>query len=594
MNYLKTRNFVLFSIFMCTLIVSAQSWPELQAQARTRKREVVVFHNGDTVFAWPKNKAFSLKAFHATLDPINKSNADTVIYCPIFSFGFGVVDIPSVDPLLRRTDDIEYQEGRTVDPRSHWMASCTNVYQAFLDLKTDPLAEVITWGEKQKREVFVALSANSSGCMWWDRTGERYDFAKPPPPYESRNFLFAPFKEQHPELMFGGSTQKNKGVPVISEPPFCRWSGLDYGQEKVRERFFQIAKELCEKYPVDGLCIDFTNEPQLFRAVAWGGKATPNNLRDISQLMARIRDVADKAGRERNRPIMLAVRVPDSVQYCRAIGIDIEAWINSKRIDMVIGGSYVQLNTWDHLAMPCKRNGVKYYASLDESGIRLSHEMGKSEVNQIPRWSIEAYAGRAQEALMSAVDGVAYPEHYAIYRGYWHYRSQIPYAWMNGSREGLKFKDKRYFVTARGDFGHEGWFLQEGAALRKLPPELSPHSAAKIKTNTKASYVIDVWDDLPALARGGVTPTVTLVAKAVVPQGMELEVSLNGRKLEQISKVVQDITYTVPATVARPGKNMVDFRAVGRADKRFHSESTVTLSDAAINIIFADSHERKQ
>jgi hypothetical protein len=58
-------------------------------------------------------------------------------------------------------------------------------------------------------------------------------------------------------------------------------------------------------------------------------------------------DMADAAGLKRGRPVLIAVRVPDSVGYCNAIGIDLLEWLKGDLLDLLIASGYFRLSQWE-------------------------------------------------------------------------------------------------------------------------------------------------------------------------------------------------------------------------------------------------------
>ena len=49
-------------------------------------------------------------------------------------------------------------------------------------------------------------------------------------------------------------------------------------------------------------------------------------------MMQRIREMSEREGMKRGKPIMVAIRVPDSVEYCKEIGIDLETWMEKGEV----------------------------------------------------------------------------------------------------------------------------------------------------------------------------------------------------------------------------------------------------------------------
>ena len=93
---------------------------------------------------------------------------------------------------------------------------------------------------------------------------------------------------------------------------------------------------MCENYDVDGIELDFFRHPQLFKGVANGALATPEELEMLTEFMRRVRKMAETTGAKRAKPVLIALKVPDSVDFCRAIGIDLERWLAEDLADILV------------------------------------------------------------------------------------------------------------------------------------------------------------------------------------------------------------------------------------------------------------------
>jgi GH18 family chitinase len=132
------------------------------------------------------------------------------------------------------------------------------------------------------------------------------------------------------------------------KPAHGHWTALDYGQEKVRDLVYRLVEEVCTNYEVDGLELDFWRYPVLFRTVAEGSRAGDAEREAFTDLMRQIRKTADRIALQRGEAILIAVRVPDSVGYCRDMGIDIETWL-TRGWDQAPGGDRHEVE-WKDLA----------------------------------------------------------------------------------------------------------------------------------------------------------------------------------------------------------------------------------------------------
>lgn len=531
----------LASLFIAGLAMAEMpdaEWRLAREKALNRKREVIYNNDGNEPYLWPTNQPFSIAAFlDMRTTPVLGSQVDSVFYCPVSSgFGFLTANIPSADLMLRDLSTVKHLAGKK------------NVLQDFLDLGTDPVREVVSWCRTNGFEVFVTLRVNDTHDQGTDQTRVGPPYAYP------GNALFSPFKIQHPEFLMGSCTNK---------PPSGNWSAVDFTHAEVRERFFRMCSDLCTHYDLDGLDLDFMRHIQLFKSVAWGGVASEEERAALTATLRRIRAAAEQAGRARGRPILLSVRVPDSVGYCSDVGIDLEAWLKEGLVDLVAGTSYFQLNPWSYLVDLCRPYKVRVIASLDES--RLPESAGLKRSTQA------TYRARAMAARRAGVDGVSYFNRFSA--------AEIR-SLMWGSLEKMKLHDKRYFVSYRGARSSysANALLKNGlrhAALR----ELSVKNPATLRPGASESYPLWIGDDMAALEREGLKPACRLTAEAVVPEGCALHVEVNGHPAAFVQTEGAFFRYDLQPEWLVCGENQLRLRASG-------DKGTVVVRDLAVDVTF--------
>jgi len=134
------------------------------------------------------------------------------------------------------------------------------------------------------------------------------------------------FKEKHPELLHG----KNHHPEAIYASK-KDWSyAWDYSHDKVRAHFLALFQEWMQ-YEIDGIELDWQRSPCLFPP---GKEVAGAPL--LTDFVTKLRAAADASGEKRQRPVQLAVRVPQSLDLCRAAGIDVKTWIERGLVDVVI------------------------------------------------------------------------------------------------------------------------------------------------------------------------------------------------------------------------------------------------------------------
>jgi len=194
---------------------------------------------------------------------------------------------------------------------------------------------------------------------------------------EEKAFLISEMALEHPE----------RWVPRGS----CGcWYGADYGREDVREKVFEIIADICERYDVDGIELDFLRGPLFFRENAEGKPDVGQANRDkMTELVRRIRRMTEEVGMRRGRPIVIAARTPDDVEMAKALGLETPLWLEEGLIDILIMGAAWRVRPWKETVALAHSHGVPLYANATESG--APHEVIR---------------GRALAAWSAGADGI--------------------------------------------------------------------------------------------------------------------------------------------------------------------------------------------
>lgn len=136
------------------------------------------------------------------------------------------------------------------------------------------------------------------------------------------------FWREHPQYWLGDSND-----PPSATNDHSRL--FNYLLEPVRDYYFAILQELCTKYDVDGVELDFQRYPKFFAT-----DKVEEGTKIMTEFVRRIRTMTDRIGQERHKAIRLCVRVPETLAKCQRIGLDIPAWDAQGLVDMVNVSSY--------------------------------------------------------------------------------------------------------------------------------------------------------------------------------------------------------------------------------------------------------------
>jgi len=528
------------AILSACLLTSA---PTLAATGRTMYHYVAY----EAAF-WPKSAPVKAGEYEKIeLAPIAKLPFDTLVFAPVFGFG-------SMAGLLQNATYPKHQP----QADSRWMRNWKNAMPELARAGIDPIAETVKWCRKNKKEAVVALPVNLTvhGAR---PTSER-------PLNSWYGYLWPEFKTANPDctMDLGGKEKVAFGNPVC----------VDYAQTKVRDKFAAIACEIAAKYDIDGIMVDFAMDPVLFRSVAAGGTAAPKELTLITEMMQRVKSACKAASGRLNHPVALAARVPDSVGYCRDIGIDLQGWLDAKLLDYVALGARFQLNRWNAVGDLAIKAGVPYYASFTQSGITVYNDSGYSgDDERLPRNHRDVCNARMADAFLCKAAGCMYTMGF-------HWEIQFPRSLCEPyDAQRNRTADKRYFVSYTNDRAAES-YLKDGFKYR-VPPSLLSGSPVELSKGL-AKFRIEVWDDFAALAKDGIVPAVTLVTECALPSGVEADVTFNGKPVKSFKKRAGTQLYELQPSQVKLGGNEVTVKAKGKNRRG----QTARLGNIAVEVRF--------
>lgn len=134
----------------------------------------------------------------------------------------------------------------------------------------------------------------------------------------------------------------------------------NFAFKEVRDYKLAVLRELAENYDFDGISVDWCSGAVCFPP---GEQWLHRN--QLTDFMRRVRRMMLDVEKQRGRPLLLAVRVPENIMGCQFDGIDIRAWIREQLVDIIVLGirsSEVDFNAFRSLAMG---TGIKLYPSFD-------------------------------------------------------------------------------------------------------------------------------------------------------------------------------------------------------------------------------------
>ena len=482
---------------------TGDAWRLERRKAAHRPRRVIFDNDGDdVVYECAEPTEESLLKCRTT--GLLGSQVDTIVYCT-WSSPFGCFTHAT------KVGDVFTSKASIFAP---------NKTEEFLKQGTDPLRIMTGFCRKNRIEIFWSMRMNDTHDAWGD------------PKYSP--YMVSRVKQEHPEYLLGTKEKRTR---------HGGWTAVDYGRPEVRELAFRYVEEVCRGYDVDGVMLDFFRHPLYFRSHAEGRDATDEERGMMSELVGRIHAMTDEVGRKRGRPVLVAVRAPDSAECSAAIGLDVLRWLKEQWIDVLVVSDYYRLNPWETSVALGRQYDVPVYPSLSESRIR------DPEARKV-RNSPACYRARAAEAWQAGADGI-----YIF--NYFNPRGPI---WRElGDVKTLAGLERVYCASVRGVNPIRSW-IPQGERFLHLPT-LCPERPLILTAGKPAATEIRLAETLVSSA-GSPSPMPD-VQMQVRTDGLSspagLKVTFNGQPLSEGRISDKSIFFRVDPKTLRAGANQVEF-----------------------------------
>ncbi len=481
-----------------------------------RPRRIIFNNDGCDVLYYPRNQPLTPAAFVALRNAFPEGHqVDSLAYCSISSgFSHFTHHTKAGTVLTRQMADY----GILPDAR--------NVTKELIDSGADCLQLMIADARRQRREVF-----------WSMRMNDTHDVEhRPDKPYA----LYPPLKEQHSDWLVG---------EVAKRTAHGRWSSVDYARPEIRELAFRYLEEVAQGYDVDGLELDYYRHLCFFKASANGGRCGDGERALMTEFMRRVRAMTETVGQARGKPLLVSIRVPDSVDFCRDLGLDLEQWLREGLVDLLITTCYFRLNPWAYSVALAHRYQVPFYACLSDS--RVTGE------TRFRRGSAAGYRGRAMVAWQAGVDGIHL---FNVFN------PAAPQFREVGDPAVMAGLDKLYFVIAR-DGRPDDW-LADGQRYRTVPV-LTPAHPLSLPPDRAAEVELMVGEDF---AKAPTAPTCTLhLELPLVTAPEQVQVTVNGQPTSGGKLTKGWLDLPVPVAQLRRGGNQVTLRTSAAGAEQWHT-----------------------
>ena len=252
------------------------------------------------------------------------------------------------------------------------------------------------------------------------------------PPNRVTNSRVADFTTQHPEWQVG--PEPDYPESVRDQP-----NRLSYSRPEVRANRLAVIRELVESYPTDGIEINFHDYVPLIAR-----REVSSHTQTITEWVREIRAVCDRAAASQGREKRFVIRIGGSLDGSKALGMDLETWIQEKLVDAVIAmpvthgfeGSTSELRKVIRTATEA---GIPVMAGLN------NHTSGSGSAGN----TRDVYYAAAVNAYAAGAAGVLFQTYYPGNTRYPYDDAATGTVRFMGHPDVLVHKDKRFRLSSK-------------------------------------------------------------------------------------------------------------------------------------------------
>lgn len=327
---------------------------------------------------------------------------DTAVDAVFFSFGSGnvaeyqskVLEWPGEADGFKFPESKTWHGGIAVDPKDQYANP-----KSLADAGHNPPKVIVGECHKRGLDAFVSLRMN-----------DIHDGQHPRDTWP--NPELATFKRQNPDWL-------------VEDLDW--WSALNYAVPQVRELKLKVIEEFFERWDFEGIELDWLRHTLYFTR----GTERENGPH-LTDFIRTVRRRLNRRAQRRGRPIEIAVRVPERVEWCLEAGFEVPTWIQEDLVDLLIlGQGLTEAPGLSEFRSLMKNRRLPIYPSLTSYG--NGYEISPDEVIR----------GSAANLWQDGADG--------LYTFNWfHYGPWRKHLLMEIAEAGrLANKDKHYTLTHR-------------------------------------------------------------------------------------------------------------------------------------------------
>ena len=268
----------------------------------SRANEVMFYTDGRHTNVYLYEPPMGVKQYVEPIDELVDLGIDTISYA-----------VGDCTVLLYATK-VGERWGHNVDLTDHdiWWRAAHNA-RLMIKSGTDPLMLVCEQAQRRGFQFLPSLLLNMGHTAHGRVT----------------NCRVADFTTDHPEWQVG--EEPDHELAQYDSP-----SRLSYAVPEVRDNRLAVIRELVEDYPGDGIELNMHDYAPFI-----GRGEVEEHTQTMTQWMRDIRALCTAAAKDQGRVKRLVIRVGATLAGNKAMGMDVESWIDEEIVDAVVGMAVV-------------------------------------------------------------------------------------------------------------------------------------------------------------------------------------------------------------------------------------------------------------
>ena len=411
--------------------------------------------------------------------PIGNSGVDTLM----FSFGSGnvaeyqsnVLEWPGEADRFRFPESRTWHGGVEVDPKDQYLNP-----KSLADSGHNPPRIIVDECRRRGMRAFVSLRMNDI------HDGQHPRGTLPNPELPT-------FKRLNPDWLV---------------PDLDWWSALNFEVAPVRELKLRVIEEFFDRWDFDGIELDWLRHTLYF----------PRGLERekgqyLTEFMRAVRRSLKQRAAGRGRPIEIAVRVPERVEWCLEGGFEVPTWVREGLVDiLILGQGLTECRGLPGFRELMGGRRLPIYPSLYPFG------------NGYPMYPDEAIRGSAANLWRDGADGL-YTFNWFFY-GNWRSRLLREIS----DPDLLRHKDKRYTLVQRFESQRTGLAPRSDSVRFNTMIKAAPLPFTLDRAGAAQTVTVPVADEISSTSNPPGRAELLVGLDGIT--GDVLEFSLNGRVLD--------------------------------------------------------------